>query len=883
MPRGRSPMSATRRRVELLAPLSGVLVPLERVPDPVFAQRTVGDGVSIDPTSSELLAPVAGRVTLLHRASHALAITTDEGVEILVHIGVDTIGLGGKGFRPRVKQGDRVAAGQPLIAFDADLIARSAPSLLTQVLVTNRERISGMSVSTGLADAGRSVILRLELAAATAAEGASGTESSAVSEEIRLPNPQGLHARPAAVLAAAAKSFRADVRLLRGADTANAKSVTAILLLATKGGDALRVSASGPDAAAAVGALAALLAAGSGEAEKGVEALAASRVAAANVTAAGPAPLAGPAVSAGPVAVAMPAASGASRPSDPRKLLGVSASPGLALGKVAQLRRASIQVEERGGGLESERAHLEAALVRARQQIEVQRAANVGAASRILDAHLELLADPELIDLAVAGLSGERSAAYAWREAYSSYAARLESLESALLRERAGDVRDVGGRVLGLLAGVATAPIDCPPGSILIAEELTPSETSSLDAGRVVGLATTGGGPTSHAAIIARALGIPAVCGADRSVLALEEGTPVLLDGTAGSLLRDPSEAEVAGARAAIARISAQRQGERAAASAPASTTDGHRIEIAANIGTAEEALAAVAQGGDAVGLLRSELLFLDRGTAPSEQEQAEVYRAVASTLGRSRKLVIRTLDVGGDKPLAYMPLPREENPFLGVRGIRLSLEKPDLLRSQLRAILEAAPLGDVHVMFPMIATVEELRAARRILDEEQSGARAPVRVGVMIEVPSAALSAESLAREADFFSIGTNDLTQYTLAMDRGHPKLAPLADALHPAVLRLISFTVEAAHRYGKWVGVCGGLAAEPIAVPALLGLGIDELSVPVPAIAAVKALVRRLSLRECQALARELLTLANAGEVRARLAQSGAESVAAAGGAA
>lgn len=878
MPRGRSPMSATRRRVELLAPLSGVLIPLERVPDPVFAQRTVGDGVSIDPTSSELLAPVAGRVTLLHRASHALAITTDEGVEILVHIGVDTIGLGGKGFRPRVKQGDRVAAGQPLIAFDADLIARSAPSLLTQVLVTNRERISGMSVSTGLADAGRSVILRLELAAATAAEGASGTESSAVSEEIRLPNPQGLHARPAAVLAAAAKAFRADVRLLRGADAANAKSVTAILLLATKGGDAIRVSASGPDAAAAVSALAALLRAGSGEADKGVESPAAARVAAANVTVTGSAP------AAGPMAVAVPAAAGApARAGDPRKLSGVGASPGLALGKVAQLRRASIQVEERGGGLESERAHLEAALVRARQQIEVQRAANVGAASRILDAHLELLADPELIDLAVAGLSGERSAAYAWREAYSSYAARLESLESALLRERAGDVRDVGGRVLGLLAGVATAPIDCPPGSILIAEELTPSETSSLDAGRVVGLATTGGGPTSHAAIIARALGIPAVCGADRSALALEEGTPVLLDGTAGSLLRDPSEAEVAGARAAIARISAQRQGERAAASAPAATTDGHRIEIAANIGTAEEALAAVAQGGDAVGLLRSELLFLDRGTAPSEQEQAEVYRAVASTLGRSRKLVIRTLDVGGDKPLAYMPLPREENPFLGVRGIRLSLEKPDLLRSQLRAILEAAPLGDVHVMFPMIATVEELRAARRILDEEQSGARAPVRVGVMIEVPSAALSAESLAREADFFSIGTNDLTQYTLAMDRGHPKLAPLADALHPAVLRLISFTVEAAHRYGKWVGVCGGLAAEPIAVPALLGLGIDELSVPVPAIAAVKALVRRLSLRECQALARELLTLANAGEVRARLAQSGAESIAAAGGAA
>jgi multiphosphoryl transfer protein len=648
--------------------------------------------------------------------------------------------------------------------------------------------------------------------------------------------------------------------LLRGADAANAKSVTSILLLATKPNDAIRVSASGPDAAAAVSALGELLAAGSGES---------GAIAEAPAAAARGSPSTGRASSAAPAPATVP-----TRPPDPRKLCGVGASPGLALGKVAQLRRASIQVEERGAGVERERAHLDAALARARQQIDTQKAANTGAASKILDAHLELLADPELIDLAVAGLAGGRSAAYAWREAYSSYAARLESLASSLLRERAGDVRDVGGRVLGLLAGVTAAPIECPPGSILIAEELTPSETSSLDAGKVQGLCTSGGGPTSHAAIIARALGIPAVCGVERAALALADGTPVLLDGTEGFLLRDPDEAEVARARAALGRLAAQRQGERAAASSPATTTDGHRIEVAANIGTAEEAAAAVAQGGEGVGLLRSELLFLDRDTAPSEQEQADLYRAVAAALGRNRRLVIRTLDVGGDKPLPYLPLPPEENPFLGVRGIRISLERPDILRSQLRAILKAAPVGDVHVMFPMIATLDELRAARRILDEEQRAAGVTVRVGVMIEVPSAALTAELLAREVDFFSIGTNDLTQYTLATDRGHPKLAPLADALHPAVLRLISLTVEGAHRHGKWVGVCGGLAAEPMAVPVLLGVGVDELSVPVPAIAAVKALVRRLALRDCQVLARELLGLATAGEVRARLARLGAD---------
>jgi multiphosphoryl transfer protein len=843
-------MSAAPARIGLLAPLSGILVPLERVPDPVFAQRTVGDGVSIDPTSSEVLAPAAGLVTLLHRAAHALAITTDEGLEVLVHIGVDTVTLNGRGFTARVSQGDRVAAGQPLISFDADLIARSAPSLLTQVLVTNRERIRGMTVATGLVDAGRSVILSVELAAAAPVEGTPASEATAVSADIRLPNRQGLHARPAAVFAAAAKAFRSDIRLLRGAETANAKSVTAILLLATSPNDAIRVSATGPDAAAAVSALAQLLASGSGESQAARED--------------------SPPV--GPVPAAAAAAIAPAGPHDPRRLTGVCASPGLALGKVAQVRRAVISVEEHGAGAERERAQLDSALERGRQQISVQKAVNSGAASRILDAHLELLADPELIDLAVAGLAGGRSAGYAWREAYSSYAERLEALASPLLRERAGDVRDVGGRVLGLLAGVTTAPLEFAPGSILIADELTPSETASLDAGRVVGLCTTGGGPTSHAAILARALGLPAVCGVDRAALQLADGTPVLLDGTGGTLLEDPDEAQVAAARVVIRRLAAKRHSEREAANEPAVTTDGHRIEIAANIGTAEEAVAAVAQGGEAVGLLRSELLFLDRATAPDEREQADAYRAVASALGRERRLVIRTLDIGGDKPLPYLPLPPEQNPFLGLRGIRVSLERPDLLRSQLRAILKAAPLSDIHVMFPMIATLDELRAARRILDEEQRASGESVRVGVMIEVPSAALTAEHLAREVDFFSIGTNDLTQYTLAMDRGHPKLAPLADALHPAVLRLISLTVEAAHRHGKWVGVCGGIAAEPLAVPVLLGIGVDELSVPVPAIAAVKALVRRLSARDCQDLAREVAGLGTAGEVRARLAQFG-----------
>lgn len=323
-------------------------------------------------------------------------------------------------------------------------------------------------------------------------------------------------------------------------------------------------------------------------------------------------------------------------------------------------------------------------------------------------------------------------------------------------------------------------------------------------------------------------------------------------------------------ARERLSARSTRAQEEKVEASASAVTRDGQRIEVVANVRNAQEAQQAVAQGAEGVGLLRSEFLFEERATAPSEDEQAVAYQAVAQALGAQRTLVVRTLDVGGDKPLPYLILPREDNPFLGLRGVRVSLEQPEMFRTQLRAILRAAGQARLHIMFPMIATVEELRQAKAMLAQEQAATGAPaIPVGVMIEVPSAALMASQLAREADFFSIGSNDLTQYTLAMDRGHPKLASQADALHPAVLKMMAMACDGAREHGKWVGLCGALASEPMAVPLLIGLGVTELSVSVPAIAAIKALVRRLSLAECQVLAREVLAMSSAAEVRERLA--------------
>ncbi len=836
-------MNPIPSRLDILAPLSGVLVPLSSVPDPVFAQKLVGDGISIDPISAELLAPAAGVVTLLHSAHHALTITTLSGIEVLVHIGIDTVMLKGEGFTPRVKQGETVQTGQPLISFNADLIACKARSLLTQILIANGEKVLQMMPKSGLVQAGKDIILSLDLATAAPVGAETEAEEGAAvfSATITLPNPAGLHARPAAVLATEAKKYKSDIRLVRGDDAANAKSLVAIMGLSTRQYDEIRVKASGSDAAKAVAGLAKILADGCGEKPE-----AASAIASADIP------------------------STRTEPVDANELSGISASPGLAVGQVVQFRREVIDIREPGEGADHEHAKLNAALLEALRQIEVLKGQLPDASkAKILDAHQGMLEDPDMVGLAEEGMQAGKSAGFAWRAAFTLHADRLQGLENSLLRERANDIRDVGRRVLALLAGVKQAQIDVPEGSILIAEELTPSDTTSLDRDKVLGFCTTTGGPTGHVAILARSLGIPAICGIDNAALSLENGALVVLDGGKGTLRTHPSESELNQAQARMAGQTARREQEKAAAGAPAVTTDWHRIKVVANVRNAEETVEAVALGGDGVGLLRSEFLFHNRETAPSEAEQAAAYKAVAKALGSKRPLVIRTLDVGGDKPLSYLPLPKEDNPFLGLRGIRVSLEQPDLFRIQLRAILQAAPISNLHIMFPMIATLDELRAARKILAEEAQASGHRAKVGVMIEVPAAAVMAGHFAREVDFFSIGTNDLTQYTLAMDRGHPKLARQADALHPAVLNLIRMTVEGAHKHNKWVGICGGIASDITAVPVLIGLGVDELSVSVPAIPAVKAMVTRLSMSACQDLAREVMEMGTASEVRLRLA--------------
>jgi phosphocarrier protein FPr len=807
----------------------------------------VGDGLSIDPSDALLVAACDAKVLSIHAAGHAVTLSTAEGLELLMHVGIDTVALKGEGFKPRVKAGDQVKARDPLIEFDLDFLATHAKSLLTQIVVTNSDRVTSWERASGLVSAGKDVLFSVDFGengAAVAAEGA----ATVTSDAIVIPNPTGLHARPSAVIANLAKSFQSAVKLRLGDREANARSVTAIMALDVQQNSSLRVIASGPDAKAAVDKLAQVLAEGSGD--EGCK----------------PAPA--PATT-----VIAPAAEPPPRrkSTDSNLLVGVAASPGLAVGEIFQVRRKEIAVLEAGSGVDEERRKLAAAIENAKGQLAALRgklhAKREAAKAAIFAAHEELLADPDLLEMVESGIAKGKSAAFAWKRAIATHAEQLAGMRNQLLAQRANDVRDVGLRVLSIVTGTEVMQAEYPKDSILVAEDFTPSDTSALDRTRVAGFCTTRGGATSHVAIIARSVSIPALAGVEPAALELPNGTRVILDGGKGTLRLNATAEDVARIRQAQERAETRRKQNLANAQKPAVTLDGSRIEVVANIGGLKDAQKIAELGGEGVGLLRSEFLFMERSDAPTEEEQFTTYRAIAEVVGKKNPLIIRTLDVGGDKPLAYLPIPKEDNPFLGERGVRVGLDRPEILRTQLRAILRASRSGNVKVMFPMIATLGELRDVKAMLAEEAASLGVPpIPAGIMVEIPAAAVMAAQFAAEAEFFSIGTNDLTQYTLAMDRGHPKLAPQVDGLNPAVLRLIGHTVKGAAPSGKMVGICGGIASDPHAVPILIGLGVTELSCSVPAIPAVKAQIRALRMDACKELAERALASESAEAVRA-----------------
>ncbi|HTR09740.1 MAG TPA: phosphoenolpyruvate--protein phosphotransferase [Paraburkholderia sp.] len=850
------PLNRAEGHIVLVAPLTGPVVPLASVPDPVFSEGLFGDGIGIDPLVGQLVAPCDGIVMHLARTGHAVTLQTAEGAQVLVHIGIDTVELSGKGFTPKVAQGAQVRRGEALIEFDLDVVACNAPSLVSVVAIANSDAFEVIErAGAGHVEAGVTSLLVLRARDGGAiAVATTEVVANEARRSIKLTHAGGLHARPAARAREAVRGIEARVEVRFGERKAAIESVVGLLALGAGEGATIELVGIGKEAQRAVDAVAdELLREAPGE---GGEAPARQQ---------SPAPV-------------MQAATASIVPSDePGVLAGVCAAPGVAVGKLVRWDEAELTPPELASGTSAAESRLldkAIAVVDAELNQSVRTASQRGAIGEagIFTMHRVLLEDPTFVDAARDAISLGKSAGYAWREAIRAQIAVLGKVDDPLLAERAADLRDLEKRVLRALGLSNTASRTLPEEAVLAADEFTPSDLATLDRTRVTALVMARGGATSHAAIIARQAGIPALVALGDALHTVPEGTEVVIDASAGRFAWQPSALDVERARGEKARLAGVREANRRTSHEAAATRDGHAVEVAANIATLEDAVTAVENGADAVGLLRTELLFIHRQAAPTVEEHRQSYQAITDALA-GRTAIIRTLDVGADKEVDYLTLPPEPNPALGLRGIRLAQVRPDLLDDQLRGLVAVQPAGKVRILLPMVTDVGELVRLRERIDTlaREAGRTEPIEVGVMIEVPSAALLADQLARHADFLSIGTNDLTQYTLAMDRCQPDLAAQADGLHPAVLRLVAATVQGADKHGKWVGVCGALAGDPLAVPLLVGLGVTELSVDPVSVPSIKARVRKLDYAACRQRAQAALALESAQAVRAASRES------------
>jgi phosphocarrier protein FPr len=840
------PHTRVEGHIVLVSPLTGPVVPLASVPDPVFSEGLFGDGIGIDPLAGRVVAPCDGIVVHLARTGHAVTLQSAEGAQVLVHVGIDTVELNGKGFTPKVAQGAQVRLGDTLIEFDLDVVACNAPSLVSVVAIANSDAFEVIErAGAGQVEAGKSALLVLRVRDGAEIAAAHELIANEVRRSVTLTHAGGLHARPAARAREAVRGVDARVEVRFGERKSAIESVVGLLALGAGEGATIELVGIGKEAQRAVDAVAGeLLREAPGEIGEA------------------------PARQQSPAPVMQEAAAAVASSAEPGVLAGVCAAPGVAVGKLVRWDEAELTPPELASGTsaaESRALDKAIAAVDAELNQSVRTASQRGAIGEagIFTMHRVLLEDPTLVDAARDAISLGKSAGYAWREAIRAQIAVLGKVDDPLLAERAADLRDLEKRVLRALGLSNAAARALPDEAVLAADEFTPSDLASLDRKRVMALVMARGGATSHASIIARQAGIPALVALGDALHAVPEGTEVVIDASAGRFAYTPSALDIERARSEKQRQAGVREANRRTSHEAAATRDGHALE---------DANTAVDNGADAVGLLRTELLFIHRQAAPTAEEHLQSYQAITDALA-GRTAIIRTLDVGADKEVDYLTLPPEPNPALGLRGIRLAQVRPDLLDDQLRGLVAVKPAGKVRILLPMVTDVGELVRLRERIDTfaREAGRTDPIEVGVMIEVPSAALLADQLARHADFLSIGTNDLTQYTLAMDRCQPDLAAQADGLHPAVLRLVAATVEGANKHGKWVGVCGALAGDPLAVPLLVGLGVTELSVDPVSVPSIKARVRKLDYSDCRQRAQNALALESAQAVRAASRES------------
>ncbi len=646
---------------------------------------------------------------------------------------------------------------------------------------------------------------------------------------LTINNTLGLHLRPAAKFVAIANKFNSDIRvknITKSRDFVSGKSINQLMLLGVRSGEEIEIEVQGDDATLVLQEIKELVANNFGESESQITQESNYRQQKA--------------------------------PVENNELRGIPASPGIVTASIVYYQQNLPEVKiEISKNPEYEWQKLQLALENARQQIENLTTQD----NPIFQAHLLYLDDPQLrIQTKQLIFEQQQTASYAWKTVIEQAIADYQNLENEYLQARAIDLLDIGSRVLKILIGIGTIPLNLETPSILIAPQLTPSEVAQFNPQQVLGICTAFGSATDHSAIVASLLGIPMVVGVGTELLEIAPQTRLKIDGTKGIITLNPSS-----------ETSIIEPPKPSPTFKPAITRDGHEISLVANIIGVGDAQKAIANGAKGVGLLRTEFLYLDRVIPPTEEEQLEFYQAIGAIM-EERPLTIRSLDIGADKPVDYLDLPAETNPGLGWRGIRQSLDCPDLFKTQLRAILRASARHKIKLMFPMVTSVGEVKAAKQLVSEVQAELKKSkidfdpeIAIGIMVETPAAVAMADLLAKEVDFFSIGTNDLSQYIMAADRTNPKVAALADAYEPAVLRMIRQTIDAAHKAGITVSVCGQLASDPTVVPILLGLGVDELSVNPPAIPGIKAKIASLSRLEGQTTASSVLELDSIVAVR------------------
>lgn len=562
-----------------------------------------------------------------------------------------------------------------------------------------------------------------------------------------------------------------------------------------------------------------------------------------------------------------------------QSISGIAASNGIAIAKAFRLENPELIVQQKAvANAETEIERFDAAVAKASAELETIKEKTAKQISdkeaAIFGAHLLVLSDPELIGPIKERIGADQiNAEFALQETTDMFIQMFEAMDNEYMKERAADIRDVRKRVLSHLLGVTIQnPSMIDEEVIIIAEDLTPSDTVQLNAEFVKGFVTDIGGRTSHSAILARTLEIPAVVGAQRVMSSIDNGVTVIVDGLEGAIIVDPDAQTIQQYEEKKQAYGVQKAEWAKMKDQPTISADGQHVELAANIGTPKDLTGVLENGGEGIGLYRTEFLYMGRETFPTEDEQFDAYSQVLKGMD-GKPTVVRTLDIGGDKELTYLDLPKEMNPFLGLRAIRLCLEMPELFRTQLRALLRASVHGNLKIMFPMIATIEEFRQAKGLLEEEKTklanegvAVNESIEVGIMVEIPSTAIMADAFAKEVDFFSIGTNDLIQYTMAADRMNERVSYLYQPFNPAILRLVKMVIDASHREGKWTGMCGEMAGDEIAIPILLGLGLDEFSMSASSLLKARSQISKLSKADMASHSERILALSTSDEVEA-----------------